>query len=89
MAKAGIDKLRIIDVGPWKRLSVLERYMKAAQCKKVAEVAEFVHEFTIPAKIITCSPFSLRNSLAITVTVGVAARNYFPITVTAAVAPRN
>ena len=48
MAKAGIDKLRIIDVGRWKTLSVLERYLKAAQYKKVvSEVSELADEFTV------------------------------------------
>ena len=39
MAEAGIDKLRIMDAGRWKTLSVLERYLKGAQYKKVAEVS--------------------------------------------------
>ena len=51
MADAGIDKLRIMDNGRWKTLSVLERYLKGAQYKKVAEVSkkvwdELAEEFT-------------------------------------------
>ena len=42
MAEAGIDKWRIMDVGRWKTLSVLERYLKGAQYKKVAEVSRKV-----------------------------------------------
>ena len=46
MAKAGIDKLRILDVGRWNTLSVLERYLKAAHYKKVAGVSELADGFT-------------------------------------------
>ena len=42
MADAGIDKLRIMDNGRWKTLSVLERYLKGAQYKNVAEVSKKV-----------------------------------------------
>ena len=42
MAEAGIDKWRIMDVGRWKTLSVLERYLKGAQYKKVTEVSRKV-----------------------------------------------
>ena len=42
MAEACIDKLRIMDVGRWKTLSVLERYLKGAEYKKVAKVSKKV-----------------------------------------------
>ena len=41
MAEAGIDKVRIMDVGRWKTLDVLERYLKGAQYKKVAQVSKW------------------------------------------------
>ena len=46
MGKAGIDKLMIINVGRWKTLIMLERYLTAAQYKKVAEISELADERT-------------------------------------------
>ena len=48
----------------------------------------FASQSTIRAIIITCSPFSLRNQLATTVTVGGGGTELNSITVTAAVAAR-
>ena len=42
MAEAGIDKLRIMDVGRWKTLSVMEIYSKGDQYEKVAKVSRKV-----------------------------------------------
>ena len=42
MAEAGINELRIMDVDRWKTLSVLDRYLKHGQYKKVAEVSKKV-----------------------------------------------
>ena len=42
MAEAGIDKLRIMDVGRWKTLSVMEIYLKGDQYEKVAKVSRKV-----------------------------------------------
>ena len=42
VAEAGTDKPRIMDVGRWKTLGVLERYFQVAQYKKVAEVSRKV-----------------------------------------------
>ena len=42
MAEAGIDKLWIMDVGRWKTLSVLERYLNGGHYTKMAEVSKKV-----------------------------------------------
>ena len=61
VAEAGIDKLRIMDVGRWKTLSVLERYLNGAQYKKVAEVSKKV--WGELSRNLTASSTALENGL--------------------------